>query len=53
VQLWWIQSLNDLRFFSSAKKDGPEGGTDKVFGVVLVVVELWFVLVCCCLSWID
>jgi hypothetical protein len=22
MQLWWVQSLDDLRFFSSAKKEG-------------------------------
>lgn len=56
VQLCWIQSLDEWRFFSSVKKDGPV-----VQRVALIrcswrclwVLILLLVLVCLCSSWIN
>jgi len=52
VQLWWIQSLNDLRFFSSAKKDGTVVQR-MALQRCLWWLSLWLGLVCFYSNWND
>jgi len=56
VQLQWVHYLDDLRFFSSAKKDGTVGmwvALNRCSGRCLWWLSLWLVLVCLCSIWFD